>query len=238
MNETTNNPMVQEVLKRNPPDTESGSAKPIFVGKHVCAVLYSGYSSYGGSLAGSNYEGSEIKLFEYKPNNLSHNQGGLIKNLFDGGDNIKTEHVARATKEVKEACIAKAKAFDEGYEKKMAILNEKRQKKASNDQERLAEVKSFALQLGFKKVPTDMTRVLGGEDYACAYVAKTNIHLGLNMSYALRAEKANFRMQIQADSKEKWVDIEVNTKHNELVVHFKPATPEAVKAWMNGVFKG
>lgn len=106
-----------------------------------------------------------------------------------------------------------------------------------NDKEKLAIVKAFAKTLGFKKVPTDMTRIEGDEDYASAYVSKRNIHLCLNMSHALRAEKANLRMEIQAYSKNKWVDITVNTEDNVMVVHFDPATPEVVKAWMNGVFK-
>lgn len=93
----------------------------LFAGKHVCAILYKGHSTYIGSH--SAYSRSEIKLFEYE-RGLGNERGQIYVSLHP--------EECRLTKKITEEAIEKARKFDESY---LNDIEERKQQQEMKEQE-------------------------------------------------------------------------------------------------------
>jgi len=120
--------------------TSKDALTPVFVGTHVCVVLWKGHTAYMGR-GRSVYFRSELKLLEFKPN-LGNERGQIFYDLHPEG--------CKLTKKIMDEAIAKARQYDTGYLDEIAKKEKQAELKEDEWNTRVRWASLFAEGIGLK----------------------------------------------------------------------------------------
>jgi hypothetical protein len=216
---------VDEAIERfiNGTTTSKDSLTSVFVGTHVCVLLWKGHTSYMGR-GRSAYFRSELRLVEFR-HNLGNERGEIHFELHPEG--------CKLTKKVMEEALKKARQYDAGYLDEINKREKNAELKEDEWNTRVRWANLFAEGIGLKG--DFECRRLEGDDYL-EYVDDVTVKEPAIIILGENKARMTVEVEVMFDMRTNpCVRIHLHSPTSVINSTFYETTPNKVREWLKKV---